>query len=100
MADDLGFVRQVSAPAGSVVIFNEALVHGTFPWQPEEHIAGPFCSSIRRVSWPGMSPAMPDRRPHAGRTGAVRADVPDGETHTGRRKEEYDVIYAHKRPIS
>ena len=33
---DWGCVHQVVAPAGSVVIFNEALVHGTLPWQPAD----------------------------------------------------------------
>ena len=53
MADDLGFVRQVSAPAGSVVIFNEALVHGTFPWQPEERIS-PVRSVQVFAGFPGL----------------------------------------------
>ena len=34
LEQDWGCVRQVEAPAGSVVFFNEALVHGTLPWQP------------------------------------------------------------------
>ncbi|MBK34727.1 MAG: hypothetical protein CME26_04245 [Gemmatimonadetes bacterium] len=29
---DIGLVRQVAAPAGSAVIFTEALTHGTMPW--------------------------------------------------------------------
>ena len=32
LQNDLGCVHQVVAPAGSVIIFNEALVHGTLPW--------------------------------------------------------------------
>ena len=34
LQEDWGCVHQVVAPAGSLVIFNEALVHGTLPWQP------------------------------------------------------------------
>ncbi len=34
--DSLDCVHQVVAGAGSVVFFNEALVHGTLPWQPTE----------------------------------------------------------------
>lgn len=34
LQEDWGCVQQVVAPAGSVIIFNEALVHGTLPWQP------------------------------------------------------------------
>jgi ectoine hydroxylase-related dioxygenase (phytanoyl-CoA dioxygenase family) len=30
---DIGVVRQVEAPAGSAVIFTEALTHGTMPWK-------------------------------------------------------------------
>ena len=30
---DLGLVRTIAAPAGSVVIFTEALTHGTMPWK-------------------------------------------------------------------
>ena len=35
---DWGCVEQVVAPAGSVVIFNEALGHGTLPWQPADRL--------------------------------------------------------------
>ena len=35
---DWGCVEQVVAPAGTVVIFNEALVHGTLPWRPEDRM--------------------------------------------------------------
>lgn len=31
--DNLDCVRQITAGPGSVIIFNEALVHGTLPWQ-------------------------------------------------------------------
>jgi ectoine hydroxylase-related dioxygenase (phytanoyl-CoA dioxygenase family) len=34
--EDWGCVQQVVAGAGSVVFFNEALVHGTLPWQPAD----------------------------------------------------------------
>jgi hypothetical protein len=34
--NDMECVRQIVAGAGSVVIFNEALVHGTLPWQPTD----------------------------------------------------------------
>lgn len=36
LEEDWGCVHQVVAGAGSVVFFNEALVHGTLPWQPTE----------------------------------------------------------------
>lgn len=36
LREDWGCVHQIVAPAGSVVIFNEALVHGTLPWQPDD----------------------------------------------------------------
>ena len=36
--EDWGCVEQVAAPAGSVVIFNEALVHGTLPWRPANRV--------------------------------------------------------------
>ena len=32
LENDLGCVRQIVVSAGSVIIFNEALVHGTLPW--------------------------------------------------------------------
>ena len=34
LEEDWGCVQQIVAPAGSLVIFNEALIHGTLPWQP------------------------------------------------------------------
>ncbi len=33
MEKDIGLVQQIAAPAGSVVIFTEALTHGTMPWK-------------------------------------------------------------------
>ena len=36
--DDLGCVQCIAAPAGSVVIFNEALVHGTLPWKRSDRM--------------------------------------------------------------
>ncbi len=36
LEEDWGCVEQVVSPAGSVVVFNEALVHGTLPWQPDD----------------------------------------------------------------
>ena len=35
---DWGCVDQVAAPAGALVIFNEALVHGTLPWRPADRL--------------------------------------------------------------
>ena len=32
---DIGLVKQVPAPAGSAVIFTEALTHGTIPWKAD-----------------------------------------------------------------
>lgn len=32
---DIGVVRQVEAPAGSAIIFTEALMHGTMPWKAD-----------------------------------------------------------------
>jgi ectoine hydroxylase-related dioxygenase (phytanoyl-CoA dioxygenase family) len=36
LEEDWGCVRHVVAGAGSVVFFNEALIHGTLPWQPTD----------------------------------------------------------------
>ena len=36
LEEDWGCVEQVAAPAGSVVFFNEALVHGTLPWKRKD----------------------------------------------------------------
>jgi ectoine hydroxylase-related dioxygenase (phytanoyl-CoA dioxygenase family) len=36
LEDDLGCVQQLAAGPGSLVIFNEALVHGTLPWEPSD----------------------------------------------------------------
>ena len=35
LESDMGIVKQVEASAGSVVIFTEALAHGTMPWKAE-----------------------------------------------------------------
>ena len=36
LEQDWGCVHQVVAGAGSVLFFNEALIHGTLPWQPKD----------------------------------------------------------------
>ena len=61
---DWGCVEQVVSPAGSVVIFNEALVHGTLPWQP-----------ARKV---------PDRRSDTGGGGDLPVAAAHGAHRAGR----------------
>ena len=55
--NDLGTVKQISAKAGAVIIFNEALVHGTLPWKPENRMRRSilFKCSPGFLSWGGPS---------------------------------------------
>ena len=54
---DIGMVKQISAPAGSAVIFTEALTHGTLPWKGAQqrrsilykYSPGPIASCERAV---------------------------------------------------
>jgi ectoine hydroxylase-related dioxygenase (phytanoyl-CoA dioxygenase family) len=54
---DLHLVRQVVAPAGSVLVFTEALTHGTMPWRAEherrsllyKYSPGPMSYSSRYI---------------------------------------------------
>ncbi|MBT3345513.1 MAG: hypothetical protein HN712_06030 [Gemmatimonadetes bacterium] len=64
LEQDWGVVRQIVAPAGSLIIFNEALIHGTLPWQPTER---PRRSVLIKyspgfLSW-GTPPACPIQDP-------------------------------------
>ncbi len=36
LQEDWSCIKQVVSPAGSLVIFTEALIHGTLPWQPDD----------------------------------------------------------------
>lgn len=36
LENDMGCVKQLVGGAGSLIIFNEALVHGTLPWLPDD----------------------------------------------------------------
>ncbi len=53
LEQDWGCVHQVVAGAGSVLFFNEALVHGTLPWQPadRERRSILFKFSPGHISW-------------------------------------------------
>ena len=45
-------MEQVAAPAGSVIIVNEALIHGTLPWSPADRMRRSiFKYSPRLMSW-------------------------------------------------
>lgn len=54
---DIGMVKQLSAPAGSAIIFTEALTHGTLPWKGVQqrrsilykYSPGPMASCERAV---------------------------------------------------
>lgn len=35
---DLGLIKNIPLRAGSLLIFNEALMHGTLPWTPEDRV--------------------------------------------------------------
>lgn len=67
LEEDWGIVEQIVAPAGSVVIFNEALVHGTLPWQPEDRLRRSvlFKYSPGFMAWgsPHEKPPMADPTP-------------------------------------
>ena len=58
---DWGCVAQVAAPAGSVVIFNEALVHGTLPWRPKGRLRRSilFKCSPGYIAWGSAPDACP-----------------------------------------
>ncbi len=61
LEDDLGCVEQLAAGAGSLVVFNEALVHGTLPWEPHdrERRSVLFKCSPGYLSWGSPHAACP-----------------------------------------
>lgn len=85
LEEDWGCVRQIEARAGSVVVFNEALVHGTLPWQPadRERRSVLFKYSPGYLSW---GPPH-DECPMADPTEAERA-LYDPPRRTGRAELE------------
>ena len=85
LEEDWGCVRQIEARAGSVVFFNEALVHGTLPWQPadRERRSVLFKYSPGYLSW---GPPH-DECPMADPTDAERA-LYDPPRRTGRTELE------------
>ena len=99
MEDDLGFVRQVPTPPGSVIVFNEALVHGTFPWQPADRIRRSvlFKYSPGFLAW-DKTPECPIADPTPEERALYEPTYRTGRPVLGGAFEEYDVIYAHKKP--
>jgi ectoine hydroxylase-related dioxygenase (phytanoyl-CoA dioxygenase family) len=99
MEDDLGFVRQVAAAPGSVIIFNEALIHGTFPWQPADRVRRSvlFKYSPGFLAW-DKTPPCPIVDPTSDELGLYQPPFRTGRPLLGGVDEECDVIYAHGRP--
>ena len=84
LEEDWGCVHQVVAPAGSLVIFNEALVHGTLPWQPR----GPGTALdpvqvLPRLHRLGLAAGGADCRSHPGGDGALRLPAAHGPHRAG-----------------
>ncbi len=99
MEEDLGLVRHIAAPAGSVIVFNEALVHGTFPWQPADRVRRSvlFKYSPGFLAW-DKTPVCPIADPTADERALFEPTYRTGRPALGGATEEYDVIYAHKKP--
>jgi ectoine hydroxylase-related dioxygenase (phytanoyl-CoA dioxygenase family) len=101
MENDLGFARQVAAPAGSLILFNEALVHGTLPWRPADRVRRSllFKYSPGFLAW-DKAPECPILDPTPEERGLFEPTYRTGRPLLGGVEEESDVIYAHKRPVS
>jgi ectoine hydroxylase-related dioxygenase (phytanoyl-CoA dioxygenase family) len=99
--DGLGLVHQIPGPPGSLLLFNEALVHGTFPWQPADRIRRSvlFKYSPGFLAW-DKSPACPIADPTPEELGLYEPPFRTGRRLLGGVEEELDVIYAHKQPTS
>jgi hypothetical protein len=99
MEDDLGLVQQIPAPPGSLILFNEALVHGTFPWQPADRIRRSvlFKYSPGFLAW-SLTPECPIADPTPEERALYEPTYRPGRPVLGDASEEYDVIYAHKKP--
>jgi ectoine hydroxylase-related dioxygenase (phytanoyl-CoA dioxygenase family) len=98
LEDDLGLVQQVPAPSGSLIIFNEALLHGTFPWQPPDRIRRSvlFKYSPGFMAW-AQTPVCPIADPTPEELALYEPTYRTERPVLGGASEEYEVVYAHKR---
>jgi hypothetical protein len=97
--DDLGLVRQVAAGPGSLIIFNEALVHGTLPWQPADRMRRSilFKYSPGFMTWVTPFAACPIKDPTPEELAMYEPPHRTGRMVLGDGKEEREIIYAHSK---
>lgn len=95
--DDLGLVRQISSGSGSLIIFNEALAHGTLPWRPTDRIRRSilFKYSPGFLTWARPFAGCPIKDPTPEELALYEPPHRTGRTVLGDAKEEREIIYAH-----
>jgi len=85
------WVKEIPVPAGSVLIFTEALTHCTLPWQSRYDCRAVLYKYApghpKRSTWPRSRPAGPRRTPRSPRPTAGRnpPDRPAGGPTASRR---------------
>jgi ectoine hydroxylase-related dioxygenase (phytanoyl-CoA dioxygenase family) len=94
--DDLGCVRAIPMKAGSLLIFNEALMHGTLPWAPKNRVRRSilFKYSPGFLAW--TRPAVcPIADPTPEELALFETPHRTGRTPLGGATEEWELIHAY-----
>lgn len=97
--DDLGLVRQPVAGPGSLIVFNEALVHGTLPWKPVDRMRRSilFKYSPGFMTWARPAAECPIADATAEEMALYDPPHRTGRVALGGAREEREIIYAHPR---
>jgi hypothetical protein len=96
MEDDLGVSHQPVLPAGSLLIFNEALLHGTLPWQPVDRLRRSvlFKYSPGFLTWARPATELPMVDPTPEERVLFEPPHRTRRTSLGNARDDHDVIHA------
>ena len=95
LSDPHPCVRRVTGPAGSAVIFTEALVHGTLPWRGSEERRTAFYKySPRTLAW-SRTLYEPDHYPDLTQRQSAHPPVSGRRTHGGVTGQSPSVRPCH-----
>ena len=98
--DDRGLIKHLSMRPGSLLIFNEALLHGTLPWTASDRVrrAVLFKYSPGFLSWAKPHGRCPISEPTAEELALYEPTYRSGRPILGEGKEDRAAIHAHPRP--
>jgi ectoine hydroxylase-related dioxygenase (phytanoyl-CoA dioxygenase family) len=96
MEDDLGVSHQPALSAGSLLIFNEALLHGTLPWRRADKVRRSllFKFSPGFLTWARPFAELPMSDPTPEEQALFEPPHRTRRTSLGNARDDHDVIYA------